>query len=290
MNFSKYRIVIPTVIFVCFLSACSATAQNRSTIFQSNSGDSFLGISMEDVTTSNMSEFMLSEERGVIVRSVQEESPAEEAGLRENDVIFEFAGQPVWSSRQFSRLVTETPVGRSVAITVIRDGKQVKLSAAIGTRTGNEAGNRLEQRIIEGVPGGQIERFFEMFPGDRSRSPRTPGQDDRQNQQRSEQKPRLGVETQPLTEQMAEYLGVPAKKGVLITSVNSGSASEGKLKAGDVVIGVDDREVTNTADLSRFVRDASGEVTIKVIRDKKQISIRVSLPSDETPAGGGYRL
>ena len=286
MSFSKYRIAIPAAIFVCFLSACSATAQNRLIINQGNSGDSFLGISMEDVTASNMSEFKLSEERGVIVRSVQEESPAEEAGLRENDVIFDFAGQPVWSSRQFSRLVTETPIGRNVAITVIREGKQTNMSVTIGERTNREAGNR----IIEGVPGGQIERFFEMFPGDRSRPPRTPGQDDRQNQQRSEQRPRLGVETQPLTEQMAEYLGVPKQKGVLITSVSSGSASDGKLKAGDVVIGINDSEVTNPSDLSRFVRDASGEVTIKVVRDKKQISIRVSLPSDETPTGGGYKL
>ena len=286
MSFSKFRIAIPAAILVCFLSACSATAQNRSIIIQDHSGDSFLGISMEDVTASNMSEFKLREERGVIVRSVQEESPAEEAGLRENDVIFDFAGQPVWSSRQFLRLVTETPIGRNVAITVIREGKQTNMSVTIGERTNREAGNR----IIEGVPGGQIERFFELFPGDRSRTPRSPGQEGRQNQQRSEQRPRLGVETQPLTEQMAEYLGVPAKKGVLITSVSSGSASDGKLKAGDVVIGINDSEVTNPSDLSRFVRDASGEVTIKVVRDKKQISIRVSLPSDETPTGGGYKL
>jgi hypothetical protein len=41
--------------------------------------------------------------------------------------------------------------------------------------------------------------------------------------------------------------------------------------------------------LTRFIQEASGEITIKVIRDKKQISVKISLSSDESQ-GGGYRL
>ena len=299
MNFSKlkYWLVIPAAVFVCLPAASLIWAQNRSSVvIRSNSDDAFLGISMEDVTGSNMSGYKLTDEKGVIVRSVQEESPAEEAGLRENDIILEFAGQPVWSSRQFSRLVSETPVGRKVAITVSRDGKRMNLSATIRQRRERDAGNRGYQRFFEGIPGDQIERFFEIIPDGQSRSPRNPGQSrpdgrgSRQNSERSEQKPRLGVETQALTEQMAEYLGVPGKKGALIASVLDGSASEGKLRAGDVVIGVNDREVTGPSDLTRLIRDASGETTVRVIRDKKQISVKVSLPADEDQGGGGYRL
>ena len=304
MSFSKYRITVPAAILTCLLAVLSpAAAQNRVTI-QSNSGDVFLGIAMEDVTASNMSEYRLKDEKGVIVRSVQEDSPAEEASLRENDVILEFGGQSVWSTRQFSRLVSETPAGRSVAITVSRDGNRINLSATLRTRTDRDAGLRFEalpggqmERFFESFPpGGQIERFFEALPDGQSRPPRSaqtrpdvPG--GRQGTERSEQRPRLGVETQPLTEQMAEYLGVPGKKGVLITTVLSGSASEGKLKAGDVVVSVNGREVASPADLTRFIQDAaSGETTVTVIRDKKQVSIGISLPSNENPSGGGYRL
>ena len=292
MNFSKYGIVIPA-IFACILAACSAAAQNRSMVVQYNSGDSFLGITMEDVTASNRSEYKLTEEKGAIVRSVQEGSPAEEAGLSENDVILQFGGESVWSIRQLSRLVSETPAGRNVAITVSRDGKPVNLSANIGVRTERTS----DQRFSGTLQGDQIERFFDSLPPGiqinppdfRVRPQRPDTQGGRQGAERSEKRPRLGVETQPLTEQMAEYMGVSTGKGALITSVVSGSPSEGKLKAGDVVIGVNDREVTSPVDLTRFVQDASGEINIKVVRDKKQITVKINLAADEVP-DGGYRL
>jgi serine protease Do len=293
MSFSKFGIAVPAAVFACLLAVSSATAQNRSITIQGNPGDVFLGITMEDVTASNMSEYKLRDEKGVIVRSVQDGSPAEEAGLRENDVVLEFAGQPVWSARQFSRLVSETPAGRSVAITASRDGKTISLSAALRERT-----DRVTGQLFSRAPqGDQLERFFEslprggqMYPPDsRSRPSRPDGQGDRPGAERSEQRPRLGVETQPLTEQMAGFLGAPGRKGALITSVISGSASEGKLRAGDVVVGVNNREVTSPADLTRFVREASGEIDVKIIRDKKQISVRIILALDENQ-GGGYRL
>jgi serine protease Do len=302
MNLLKFRIAIPAAIFVCIFAACQAGAQTRTTIIQNSSGESFLGITMEDVTASNMSEYNLKDEKGVIVRSVQDASPAEEAAFRENDVILEFAGQPVLSTRQFSRLVSETPAGRKVAVTVSRDGKPVYLSATIGTRTGSGAAQRMEalpgqlERFFETLPpGGQIERFFESLPDGQARPPRNNGpvRPDaparRQNADPSENRPRLGVEIQPLTEQMAGFLGVSGQKGVLVASVTGGSASDGKLKAGDVIIGVNDREVGSPADLTRFVQEASGEITVKVIRDKKQISVKINLPSDEI-RGGDYRL
>ena len=285
MNFSKYRIAVPAVVFACVLAVSPALAQSRSIIVQNNSGDVFLGITMEDVTASNMSEYKLRDEKGVIVRSVQEGSPAEDAALRENDVILEFAGQPVWSTRQFSRLVSETPAGRSVAITASRDGKTVSLSATLRARTERETG----QRFSGALQGDQLGRLFESFPPGAKIYPRSDGQESRRSTERSDRRPRLGVETQALTEQMAEYLGVPGKKGALIASVTSGSASEGKLKAGDVIIGVDNREVTGPSDLTRFIQDASGEIDVKIIRDKKQISVRIRLASDEDQ-GGGYRL
>lgn len=292
MSFSKSRIVIPAAVFACLLAVSMAAAQTR-TIIQSNSSEAFLGITMEDVTVSNMSEYRITDEKGAIVRAVQEGSPAEDAGLRENDVVLEFAGQSVLSTRQLSRLVSETPVGRKVAITVSRDGKRLNLSATLGTRTSRNAENRMEQRFFDALPGDGLDRFFDALPDQfRSQRPDRPDvQGGRQGADRSEQRPRLGVETQPLTDQMAEYMGVPGKKGVLITAVQSGSASEGKLKAGDVIVGVNDRDVVNPSDLSRYVREISGEITLKVIRDKKQISISISLPSSETQSeGGGYRL
>lgn len=294
MSFSKYRIIGPAAVFFCLLAVPLPVAAQNMTIIQSNSGDAFLGISMEDVTASNMSEYSLTDERGVIVVAVQEGSPAEEAGLREKDVILEFAGQSVLATRQFSRLVSEMPVGRKVTIKVTRNGKPVSLFATLGARTARSGENRQDQRLFEVLPGDRLERFFELLPGDqfRSQRPERPdAQGGRQGAERAEQRPRLGVETQPLTEQLAEHMGVPGKKGVLITAVLDGSASEGKLKAGDVVIGVNNQEIASPADLTRAIREAaSGEITVKVIRDKKQLSISITLNSEEKQKSGGYRL
>ena len=293
MSFFKYRIMISLVLFACFLAVPSVMAQNLS-IVQSDSGDSFLGITMEDVTISNLSEYKLTDERGVIVRSVLAGSPAEDAMLRENDVIVEFAGEHVWSSRQLSRLVSETPVGRKTAIAVSRDGKRVNLSATIGERTDRNTGNRPGREnlqrgeLYEAIPGGKIERFFGF-------SPRSDTQDGRQDDERLETRqlrPWLGLEMQPLTEQMAEFLGIDVKKGVLITSVLNGSVSEGRLKAGDVVVDVNNREVARPEDVTRIFaqQSTSGEVTVAVIRNKKRISVKISLSSDGNQKGGGYRL
>jgi serine protease Do len=102
-------------------------------------------------------------------------------------------------------------------------------------------------------------------------------------------KPRLGVTLQPLTDQLGEYFGVPGKKGALVSSVISGTPSDGKLKSGDVIIRAGDRSIGDPEDLVRFIRDeAKGTVTFKVIRDKKEISVSINLSSDEDPEG--YKL
>ena len=75
---------------------------------------------------------------GVVVEEVQPDSPAEKAGLKEKDMIVEFDGEHVRSARQFSRLVEETPPGRTVKATITRDGQRrdVQITPAEGRRAG----------------------------------------------------------------------------------------------------------------------------------------------------------
>src|SRR5262245_6101723 len=63
-------------------------------------------------------------DRGVLVRSVEPNSPAERAGLRANDVILQYGKQDVAGALQLTRLVSETPAGRTVDITVRRDNRE----------------------------------------------------------------------------------------------------------------------------------------------------------------------
>lgn len=210
-------------------------------------------------------------ERGVVIEEVQPDSPAEKAGLKQKDVIVEFDNERVRSTRQFSRLVQETPPGRTVKATILRDGRQqdVQITPSEGRRTGvfrdgdvmRHFGD-LDQLRELGRLGGQLAPFnfnFDFdFPGVLSGR-------------------RLGVGVTALTDQLAQYFG--AREGVLVTSVTDGSAaSRAGLKAGDVITSINGRAVRSREDLVQELRDATGdEVTIGIVRDKKETTVTAKI-------------
>lgn len=258
-------------------------------------GGAYLGVEMEEVTASNMAVYKLTAERGVIVRNVEKGTPAEAAGLQVKDVILEFSGTPVLSTSQFSRMVRETPVGRKVDLVVSRDGKKVSLSAKLGERPGGGSfavtrpGDR-EGRVLR-FEGPQGRDFSFRVPDDLGGSGRNfvwrgigPEMDLRE-------RPRLGVTLDSLTDQMGEFLGVPGKKGALVVSVTEGTPAAGKLKAGDVIVRADDKAIENAGDLERILRGKGEEakVDLKVIRDKKELSLAVEL-ARSGQSSRGYRM
>lgn len=268
--------IVLALAFIMALPASHAQSRASSNIPMMNEGGAYLGIQMKDVTSEDLSKYKLSGERGVIVSSVIKGSPAETANIKEDDVILEFGGFSVWSSSQMARLVQETPAGRNVDVVVSRDGKRVNLKAKPEDR------DRRTARRMEVSPNdmpGLMQRFFE-FPG--------PDAPNRQGSAPSAPKPRLGVTLQPLTDQLGEFLGVPGKKGVLVASVVDGSPSAGKLRSGDVITSVNGEAVKDPDELARLVRSSpGGEMKLKVIRDKKEISVAVSLPASEEK---GFKL
>ena len=73
-------------------------------------------------------------DEGAVVRDVHRDSPAASAGFADGDVIVEFDGERVRSASQLTRLVRETPAGRIVGATVMRDGRRVELEVTPETR------------------------------------------------------------------------------------------------------------------------------------------------------------
>ena len=88
---------------------------------------------------------------------------------------------------------------------------------------------------------------------------------------------------------MGEYLGVPDRKGALVTSVVEGSAAAAaNIKAGDVIVRAGERVIADPDDLLRAIRqkDQGEKLELKAIRDKKEISLTVELPKDGKKPGG----
>jgi len=76
-----------------------------------------LGVMVSDVDAKSAAS-------GVKIDEVNTDSPAEKAGIKAGDIVVDYDGERVRSARQFTRLVQETPDGRSVAIGIMRDGKK----------------------------------------------------------------------------------------------------------------------------------------------------------------------
>ena len=78
---------------------------------------------------------------GVFVRRVTPRTPAERAGIREGDIVTAFNGKPVKDGDDLVSMVSQTPVGSQVPLTVLRDGKTMDLTISIGDRAEIVAGD-----------------------------------------------------------------------------------------------------------------------------------------------------
>ena len=227
-------------------------------------GRSYLGVDIRDVTTDRLAALKLKEERGVEITMVDADAPAGKAGLKEHDVILEFNGTAVESEEQIRRLIREVPPGRTVTLGISRDGNPMKISAQLA-----DHGTVIAQarpRILVPAPRVQV------FP------PRNGMDLPFQIQTYSSV---LGIQTESLTRQLGEYFGVKDGEGVLVRSVEKGSAAEkAGLKAGDVIIKADNEKLTDRSDLSHILRShrTGGKMTLLVMRDKHEQTFTVTLP------------
>jgi membrane-associated protease RseP (regulator of RpoE activity) len=262
----------------------------------------FLGVRTEEVTRENMQRYGLSgEPRGVGVREVVKGSPAEKAGLRANDVIVRFDGEPVTSVRKLTRLIEESAPQHSARVTVLRGGAEQELSATLARRGPfmSTAGGGLFN--IHSDMFGNAMRLGEEAARNSEQWKRAEGQAQRQWEEMARKHPRLfgstrriGVSTNALGKQLADYFGVT--HGVLVSSVEAGSpADKAGLKAGDIVTEADGQKVEDADDLTRALSaKEEGEVTLTVTRDRKQRTVRVTPERRATPQGlltpGTFRL
>ena len=92
----------------------------------------WLGVSIAEVTDDDLGRLKLSEPKGVLIRSVMPGEPAEKGGLKPNDVITAIDGTELATPRDLQRLVSSTPVGKRVRVTLVREGKFADLEIEIG--------------------------------------------------------------------------------------------------------------------------------------------------------------
>jgi serine protease Do len=189
----------------------------------------WLGVTIQELTPALVKSLGLPDGRGALVAQVTDGSPAAAAGVKQGDIIVSVGGRPIARSADLPPVVANLAPGRTVPISVIRDGKTVPLSATI-------------TRLEEGEPRA-MSRVENQGP--------------------------LGLVVEPVTPEVARELSLPKEtKGVVVREVREGSpAAEAGLQPADVIVQVDRRPVGSVEEMRQAVdKHAKGTPLLLLLR------------------------
>jgi serine protease Do len=231
-------------------------------------GGSYLGVDTRDVTPDRLAPLHLKEEHGVEVTMVDQDAPAGKSGIKEHDVILSVNGTPIESVEQLRRMIHEIPPGRVVTLGVTRNGQPLTLKAQLSDRKSSFSSSM-----------GPKDFHFEMPP-----MPNLQDMDLPVSVVVVHSSMRSGLMVENLTPQLGEFFGAKGGKGILIRSVEKGSRGEkAGFRAGDVIVRVNEQEVSDTGDFAHVLRSRKKDdkASVTIVRDKKEQTLTLTL----APAG-----
>jgi serine protease Do len=187
----------------------------------------WLGVAIQQLTPDLTQGMGLSSDKGALVSSVQDGSPAAAAGVKAGDVVLKFGDHVIDSPRDLSRIVAETPSGTTVAMKIWRSGSEQTVNVKIAPMKEDVASAESSQNSSKG-----------------------PSATDTVEQ--------LGATLAPVTDATRQQFGLDEKtEGVVIADLEQDSAlADQGVRAGDVIERVNDHKVTNPADVAKALRQA----------------------------------
>jgi membrane-associated protease RseP (regulator of RpoE activity) len=227
-------------------------------------GGAWLGVALQELTPSLREALDVDRHvDGLVIAGVMPDSPAEKAGIQEKDILLSLNGKTVESVREATQQIEKFKPGDRVTVSVLREGRRRQFTAKLAERDRAEDSDWLEG--LERTPGPDVPDAPDA--PDAPNAPMPPMFERRDDG--GSPRGYLGVTTIELGEQLAEYFGVHGEGGVLVTEVAKDSpAEEAGLKAGDIILSVENSKVDSPADLMRLVRahDPEDQVDVSVQR------------------------
>jgi serine protease Do len=224
----------------------------------------FLGVYLEGLDDS-MREALDYEEPGVLVQDIVKGGAADNAGIKSGDIIVKFGNKTIFDVERLRKLIGLHDPGEKVEVVVFRDGKNKSFTVEL------EEKEKHSDMHYFSINDKDIQLYTDKI---------------KKFKWTTEKKVYLGVNIEDLEEQLGEYFGVKDGNGSLVTKIHEDSPAEkAGLKAGDVIVAIADEPVTDNSDIGYILEDFKDgdEVVVKVIRDKKEKTLKVTLlaPPDD---------
>jgi len=179
----------------------------------------WLGVAIQDVTPELQGYYKTGDRKGALIAQVYEGEPADKAGIQSGDVVIAVNGKEISSSRDLSRSIANSPIGKKIPVTLLRDGKEKVVDVELVQRPDNT------QAAV-------------------SRNPEGNG--------------KLGLRVAELNPEMAKRLGLPeTEEGLVVAGVEPGSkGAEAGIRQGDVIREINHTSVQTIKQLKERVEKA----------------------------------
>ncbi len=266
------------VVLGCALAAPAAWAaggpfeflHSLSQHFFLHNSQGYLGVDPKNVG-SDAEQLKLKDQHGVEIVAVDHDGPAAKAGLKIHDVILQMNGQMIGGCDQMQRMLRKQPPGRTVNFVISRDGATMVVTVQLADRVllaqqawsqhfsvpkpdepeQTEGG----QNFASGSSGGS--HFLgTLIPNSLY----------------------VGADVNPVRTQLADYFGVTSGTGLLVENVdNQSPAARAGLRAGDVILKVNNASMTSRGDWQKAIHNNRGKlVQVTIMRNKREQTLTMS--------------
>ena len=176
----------------------------------------WLGVMIQHVTADLAKEFGLERPYGALVGEVMKDSPADEAGIKQGDIIIAFMGKEINQMSELPAMVAQTKVGVKADLTILRKGVRQVISVKIGKLDEEQAGS-----------GGGKSQVSE----------------------------KLGLTLQELTPELAKTMNIKDDKGLIVSDVAPGSAAAmNGIKRGAIILEINQKPVQKLAEFVEILK------------------------------------
>jgi serine protease Do len=205
----------------------------------------WLGVSIQELTPELASQFGVGETKGVLVSDVMDDSPAKKAGFERADVIVEYDGKSMDSPTHLRNAVAQTPVGKKVAVKIIRDKKPKTIELTIAEQPKSMAQPGEEESSDSAAPAGVLS----------------------------------DLDVRELTEELAGRYGLKSsERGVVVVRVKPGStAEELGVREGDIVLEVNRQAVTSLKTYERIAAKLPKDQAVLLLLKRQGRTIYLTL-------------